>query len=226
MSSRAIALNHVAKIYRTGSESVEVLRDVNLEIESGSSAVITGESGSGKTTLLNLVGGLDRPDRGNIIAAGRDITVIEESQLTDYRGTTVGFIFQIPYLLRDFTAVENVMMPGYMRFGNRKKALSKASELLEEVNLKSRQNHFPQELSGGERQRVAVARALINDPDLLLADEPTGNLDEMNSRSVEDLIFMIVESLKKTLILVTHDENLATRGSSKYRLAGGELHSS
>jgi lipoprotein-releasing system ATP-binding protein len=223
MSEAILTINHVAKAYRSGDLTVQVLRDVNLVLEDGASVVISGESGSGKTTLLNLIGGLDRPDSGTIVAAGVDVGTLEERRLTEYRGATVGFVFQMPYLLRDFTAAENVMMPRYMRGESRKAALSRAEELLSAVNLDKRRHHFPRQLSGGERQRVAVARALVNDPGLLLADEPTGNLDHANSRSVEDLLFAVVERYRKSLVLVTHDSTLAARGEAHYLLAEGEL---
>lgn len=223
MSDPILRVEHVAKAYSTGSEKVDVLREVSLSIRAGASAVITGESGSGKTTLLNIIGGLDRPDRGSVVSCGVEVGSLDERRLTDYRGGSVGFVFQIPYLLRDFTAEENVMLPCYMRGQPRRAAASRAAELMAAVNLEHRRGHYPRELSGGERQRVAVARALVNDPELLLADEPTGNLDFANSRSVEDLIFELVERYKKTLLLVTHDLGLAARGEAHYLLAEGEL---
>ncbi len=219
-----IEINELYKIYRTGSEDLPVLTNINARIERNSFLTITGPSGSGKSTLLNLISGLDFPTSGRIFVDGRRIDLLDENDLTVYRNSYVGLVFQFHYLLNDFTALENVMLPFYMSGNAKKTAEEKAEELLLEVGLKERLTHYPQELSGGERQRVAVARALINDPVLILADEPTGNLDERNSEIVENLLFELMEKHKKTLILVTHDNKLADRGSVKMRLEHGELH--
>ena len=157
-------IDALAKSYRTGSETVAVLRDINLKVCEGTTAIITGESGSGKTTLLNLAGGLDYPTTGSITVDGREISRLDEDELTEYRKLTIGFIFQFHFLLSDFTAVENVMLPALLKPGRRSKNKERAAALLGEVGMEERLNHFPSELSGGERQRVAVARALMNDP--------------------------------------------------------------
>ncbi len=211
------------KDYQTGSEILEVLRDVNLEVDEASTVVITGESGCGKTSLLSLIGGLDTPTAGQIFVRGEDITVLREETLSDYRRDTVGFIFQFHFLLRDFTALENIMMPAYLAGTKPKVAAKKAMELIESVGLSARSHHYPVELSGGERQRVAVARALVNDPSIILADEPTGNLDERNSKVVEDLLFELVRRYRKTLILVTHDRGLARLSDKHFELEHGIL---
>lgn len=211
------------KIYRTGSETLEVLRDVNLSVDAGSTVVITGESGCGKTSLLSLIGGLDTPTAGQIFLREDDITSLSEDELSVYRRDTIGFIFQFHFLLRDFTAVENIMMPAYIAGESPAAATRKAEELMESVGLAARSDHYPVELSGGERQRVAVARALVNDPAIILADEPTGNLDEKNSKVVENLLFELVGKYKKTLVLVTHDRGLARLSDRHFELVHGVL---
>ena len=213
----------MGKSYRTGSEVIEVLREVNLSVEQGTRVVITGESGSGKTTLLSLMGGLDVPTKGRIMVNGLEISALSEEDLTEYRSRTIGFIFQFHFLLKDFTALENVMMPSFLIGVETRCARKKAEQLLGGVGLGDRMNHYPSELSGGERQRVAVARALMNDPYLILADEPTGNLDERNSAVVEGLLFELVDKLRKTLIVVTHDKGVAEKGDQHLELVHGEL---
>ena len=219
-----LKLTSVHKKYATEAEELLILKNVNLEIENNTTTVITGESGSGKSTLLNIIGGLDRADGGSIEVLGNNIEQLSETQLSEYRKKQVGFVFQFHYLLKDFTCVENVMMPFFMAGNSRKDAMRKAEELLSQVKLEDRINHYPSQMSGGERQRAALARALMNDPEIILADEPTGNLDEENSRIVENLLFDMVSEYGKSLILVTHDTELAGRGDSEYHLNKGELH--
>ncbi len=211
------------KNYRSGSETLEVLRDVNLSVEEGRTVVITGESGCGKTSLLSLIGGLDTPTAGQIFLREKDITSLSEDELSDYRRDTIGFIFQFHFLLRDFTALENIMMPSYIAGESSDVAKTKAEELIDSVGLAARSHHYPVELSGGERQRVAVARALVNDPAIILADEPTGNLDEKNSKVIENLLFELVERYKKTLVVVTHDRALARLSDRQFELVHGVL---
>jgi lipoprotein-releasing system ATP-binding protein len=184
---------------------------------------VNGQSGSGKSTLLNILGGLDRSDSGSVLVAGVEISGMTESGLTSFRRNRVGFIFQFHYLLKDFTALENVMLPAYMAGMKKKDALEKARSLLSDVRLEARLHHFPSQLSGGERQRVAVARAMINDPDMVLADEPTGNLDAQNSALVAELLYREAEKWGKTLIVVTHDEKVACQAMVRYTLEGGIL---
>ena len=213
----------LARRFVTGAESLEVLRGVNLSVPRGATVAISGESGCGKSTLLGLIGGLDRPTAGRVVVEGADITELTESALSAYRNRAVGFIFQFHFLLKDFTALENVVIPGMMRPESRRKLRERGRALLAEVGLESRRDAWPHELSGGERQRVAVARSLINEPPLLLADEPTGNLDERNARAVEDMLFGLSRAHGGTMIIVTHDPALAARAGSRYLLAGGAL---
>ena len=200
-----------------------MLSGVDLEIDEGTSVVITGESGSGKTTLLNLVAGLDSPTGGRVLVDGTEITCLDETALAAFRGRTLGFVFQFHYLLRDFTALENVLMPAWIAGRGRGDATRQARTLLGDVGLGGKLARYPSELSGGERQRVAVARALVNDPRLVVADEPTGNLDERNSETVRDLLFDLVRRYGKTLLVATHDARLAARGDRTLRLAHGVL---
>jgi len=213
----------IVKNFVSGNDTLRILRGVSLDIPSGLSVAITGRSGSGKSTLLNILGGLDRSDGGKAFVGGAEITSLSEKGLSAYRSKRVGFIFQFHYLLKDFTALENVMLPAYIAGINKKKALDRARALLSDVRLDDRSGHYPSQLSGGERQRVAVARSMVNDPDLILADEPTGNLDPDNSAVVSELLFASAEKWGKTLLVVTHDENLAGRAMARYVLENGQL---
>ena len=218
-----ICVRDLMKNYQSGAEILHILQGINFEAERGSAVAISGQSGCGKSTLLNIIGGLDRFDSGTVEVAGTDISNLPESGLSSYRQRRIGFIFQFHYLLKDFTALENVMLPAYM-MGNRKKdAIEKARGLLDDMRLDNRAGHFPSQLSGGERQRVAVARAMVNDPDIILADEPTGNLDPRNSDMVAELLYTGAEKWGKTLIVVTHDETVASRAKIRYVLENGLL---
>ncbi|MDR1910105.1 MAG: ABC transporter ATP-binding protein, partial [Spirochaetaceae bacterium] len=181
-----VEVHGLFKSFPSGGETLEILRGVDFSIEAGTTAAVTGRSGSGKSTFLNILGGLDRCDSGIVLVAGAGVTGLSEAHLTAYRRSRVGFIFQFHYLLKDFTALENVMIPGYIAGMKKKAALDHARSLLSGVGLEGRLHHYPSQLSGGERQRVAVARAMINSPDLILADEPTGNLDGENSAQVAE----------------------------------------
>ncbi|MBR3814198.1 MAG: ABC transporter ATP-binding protein [Spirochaetaceae bacterium] len=218
-----ISVENLSKVYNTESEQLEILKNLSLSVERGTKVVITGESGSGKSTLLNIIGALDSPTSGTVKVGGLLISSQDEDKLTYYRSKTLGLIFQFHYLLKDFTAVENVAMSALIAGVPQKKALDHAKALLCDVGLEQRANHFPSQLSGGERQRVAVARALINDPELILADEPTGNLDPENAKSVGNLLFSLVDRYKKTLVLVTHDMKLAQNGDIIYTIKNGNL---
>lgn len=219
----ALEIREVHKSYLSGTETLTILRSVSFSVSEGSSVAITGESGSGKSTLLNILGGLDRADAGSVRVGKYLLEQLNERQLNEYRGKHVGFIFQFHYLLKDFTALENVMLPAYMAGANKKDALEKARLLLADVGMEHRLGHYPAQLSGGERQRVAVARSLVNDPDVILADEPTGNLDRYNSQSVAELLFANAEKYRKTLIVVTHDEGIARRAGIRFKLNEGIL---
>lgn len=216
-------IKSLKKVYSTGAESLTILHDLDLSIPGGMSTVITGESGSGKSTLLNLIGGLDSLDGGEIFSCGYPVHTMNEKQLTEYRRKSIGLVFQSHYLLKDFTALENIAIPARIAGKDKIKALAKAEELIEKVGLADRKEHYPSRMSGGERQRIALARALVNDPELILADEPTGNLDEKNSRIVEDILFSLVEEYGKSLLLVTHNLILAERVDRAYHLTGGVL---
>lgn len=214
-----LEIDNLAKTFRSGAETLCILENVSLSLEASTVAVVTGESGSGKSTLLNLIAGLDFPTGGEIRCAGRRVSHLSEQDLTEYRSRVIGLVFQFHYLLKEFTAAENVMLPSYMAGTAKRDARDQATRLLTDVGLADRAGHFPHELSGGERQRVAVARALINDPEVILADEPTGNLDERNSRVVEQVLFSLVRKYGKTLILVTHDAELTDKGDRRFHIA-------
>jgi len=218
-----LTLSSLSKTYVTAGEGIEVLRKIDLSIAPGTTVAVTGESGCGKSTLLNLIGGLDYPSSGSVVVAGRELSGMSEDQLSAYRNTCIGFIFQFHFLLRDFTALENVVMPAMVGGASFRSLRRRGEALLADVRLSQRQDAFPQELSGGERQRVAVARALMNSPLLILADEPTGNLDERNSAVVRDILFELVEKQGRTMVLVTHDKNISEKADVRYTLAHGEL---
>ena len=207
-----VAMTGVTKSFTSGSTVLTVLGGIDLTIAPESVTVIAGASGSGKSTLLNLIGGLDRPTTGSIMTAGQQLDKMSEAGLTGFRRDVLGFVFQFHYLLKDFTAAENVMLPAFMAGEKRSAAHDRALGLLAEVDLSERADHYPSQLSGGERQRVALARALINEPPLVLADEPTGNLDAGNSAIVEQLLVNLVRNHGATLIVVTHDNQLARIG--------------
>ena len=213
-----VHIENLCKTYSSEGENLTVLSNLSLSVEKGSKVVICGESGSGKSTLLNILGSIDTASSGILRSGKWDLTSLSEKEVTEYRGKFLGLIFQFHYLLKDFTALENVFLPAYMQGVPKKEAMERAEELLFEVGLSERKNHLPGKLSGGERQRVSVARALINDPSLILADEPTGNLDPQNSLTVGNLLFSMADKHRKTLILVTHDKELAELGSVRYRL--------
>ena len=221
--SEIIRICDLVKNYTSGTETLQILKGISLNVEEGSTVTVSGHSGSGKTTLLNIIGGLDRFDSGILEVSGRDIHNLSETAHSAYRQKQIGFVFQFHYLLKDFTALENVMLPAYMSGLRKKDAIEKALVLLKDMKLENRVKHYPSQLSGGERQRVAAARALVNDPDIILADEPTGNLDSANSALVAELLFAGAEKWNKTLIVVTHDENVANRAKIRYTLENGLL---
>ena len=221
--SNIVEVRNLEKTFETQSETLTILKDLDLCVKEGSKCVIVGKSGSGKSTLLNIIGGLDNPSSGEVFVDGKLISGLNEDQLTDYRKNVLGLVFQFHYLLKDFTALENIYLPAYMAGVPKKEAVERAKILLEDVGLSDRATHLPSQLSGGERQRIAVARSLINNPKLVLADEPTGNLDPANAYLIGEMLFKISEKYNKTLILVTHDMNLAQRGDVKYFIDKGQL---
>ena len=203
---------------------MDVLRGVNLQIEAGQSAAIVGPSGSGKSTVLNLIGALDRTDSGEVIVDGSDVEKLNEHDLATYRNGTIGFIFQLHHLLPQCTILENVLVPTLATPKRDNAALAaRAESLLDSVGLKHRLHHRPGELSGGERQRAAVARALINSPKLLLADEPTGALDRTNAARLTDLLVEVNKTHGVTLVMVTHALDLAARMGRVFELIDGQL---
>ena len=220
-----IQITDLEKTYVSDGESLTVLKNLNLTLYAGTKNVIVGESGSGKSTLLNIIGGIDSVTKGNVQAGKWNVTKLSEAEVSEYRSSFLGLIFQFHYLLKDFTALENVYLPMYMTGVSKKVAIEKAEQLLNDVGVFDRKNHLPSQLSGGERQRVAVARSLINNPSLILADEPTGNLDPANALSIGDMLFSMVDKYKKTLVLVTHDMNLAKKGDNIYTIKDGRLES-
>ena len=224
-TSAILRIENLVKIYHdeVSNENLTVLSGINACIEKGSKNIIIGESGSGKSTLLNIIGSLDKSTSGAVFAGKYDVCNLTEAQLQEYRASFLGLIFQFHYLLKDFTALENVYLPSYMVGKSKKDSIEKAKQLLEDVGLKDRMNFLTTKLSGGERQRVAVARSLINDPELILADEPTGNLDPQNALAVKDLLFSMVEKYNKTLILVTHDKEISKMGDFTYKITNGIL---
>ncbi len=221
--SSLIELRALSKTFRSGTETLSILSDIDLDLPKGAKVAITGESGSGKSTLLNIVGGLDGATSGSVVVGPYRLDGLDERGLTAYRSRFVGFVFQFHYLLKDFTALENVMLPAYIAGAPKKEAFDRARALLADVRLEARSAHYPSQLSGGERQRVAVARALVNEPELVLADEPTGNLDPANSAGVAELLFDVADKRGKTLLVVTHDARVAERADVRFELQAGSM---
>jgi len=218
-----LKVSGIVKNYVSTAETLHILQGIEFDIEEGKSAAIMGISGSGKSTLLNIIGGLDRADGGSVFIGGKEIISFSEKEMSNYRAKQIGFIFQFHYLLKDFTALENIMLPAFIAGMKKKEAMEKAKELISDVKLENRCGHFPSQLSGGERQRIAVARSMVNSPALILADEPTGNLDPQNSEIVADLLYENARKWNKTLIVVTHDRKVANRASMRLVLEDGKL---
>lgn len=219
----ALLADDIARSFVTGHGRLEVLSGAHLQVRRGSVVSVVGASGSGKSTLLQILGGLDRPDRGRVLVNGEDVHALSEPARAAFRARTIGFVFQFHHLLPDFTALENIMIPALILGTKRREAEECARSLLGAVGLDARWSHRPAHLSGGEQQRVAVARALINEPRLVLADEPSGNLDPKNAAALEDLLWGLVGRRESSLVVVTHDEGLARRADVCMRLAGGML---
>lgn len=214
-----IQLHDIRKSFGT----LEVLKGIDLTINRGEVVSIVGPSGAGKTTLLQILGTLDRPDSGQVLFDGIDISAYKEKQLSAFRNQHIGFVFQFHQLLPEFTAVENVMMPALIAGANMNDARSRAMEMLDYLRLTDRATHKPAELSGGEKQRVAVARALVNRPQVILADEPSGSLDTQNKNELHQLFFDLRRELGQTFIIVTHDETLAATTDRTIRLRDGRI---
>lgn len=223
MAEELIKLENVWKIYKLGESELPILKGINLEIRPGSFATIMGPSGSGKSTLMYMLGLLDTPSRGRVLLSGQDTSGFSEDQLAEVRGKKIGFIFQQFNLLQHLTAIENVMLPMIFQGVAEDQRKEKAKKLLESVNLGKRIYHKPSEMSGGEQQRIAIARSLVNDPEILIADEPTGNLDSTTGKTVMEILTKLHKEQKKTIIVVTHDPNIANYSQNIIHIQDGQI---
>ncbi|MBP1539240.1 MAG: ABC transporter ATP-binding protein [Prevotella sp.] len=214
-----IEINDIRKSFG----QLEVLKGITMNVERGEIVSIVGPSGAGKTTLLQIIGTLDRPDSGSVVIDGTDVSTLGDKRLSTFRGQNIGFIFQFHQLLPEFTATENIMMPALIAGRSRKEARQKADELLSFMGLSDRATHKPAQLSGGEKQRIAVARALVNNPAVVLADEPSGSLDSKNKQELHQLFFDLREKLGQTFVIVTHDEELASITDRTIHLRDGMI---
>ena len=221
--NRYIRAEGISKIFQIGSETLPVLKDIDLEIRANDIIAIVGASGAGKSTLLHLLGALDRPSSGTVYYDDVDIFRLQDAKLAEFRNTHIGFVFQFHHLLPEFTALENVMMP--LLIGRTSKALAKekAHKALEEVGLQARVRHKPGELSGGEQQRVAIARAIVNEPTVIFADEPTGNLDTKTGGTISEVLLRLNQETNIIIVLVTHNEKLAQKTDKIIHLSDGEI---
>ncbi|MCS6126125.1 lipoprotein-releasing ABC transporter ATP-binding protein LolD [Shewanella baltica] len=223
MQDVLLQVQSVSKSYHDGAVTTQVLSNVDLQVFKGEQLAIVGSSGSGKSTLLHIMGTLDEPTAGKVLLLGEDLYQVSSARQAQIRNQDLGFIYQFHHLLPEFTALENVAMPAFIQGKDRKLALADAKALLERVGLGHRMTHIPAELSGGERQRVAIARALINKPKLVLADEPTGNLDANSGDDVYELIRELAEQLGTAFVVVTHDHKLAARMDRQLMMKNGFL---
>ncbi len=223
MTSPILTASGLRKIYTMGKRAVEVLQDINLEVRSGEVLVIVGASGAGKSTLLHLLGGLDTPTAGEVIMDGKSLFQKSAAERTRLRNEQIGFVFQSYNLLPELDALENVCLPGLLGARRTDGLVERGTDLLKAVGLGDRLEHRPTELSGGEQQRVAIARALVNQPGLLLADEPTGNLDSRTSEAILDLLWRLHTEHNTTMIMVTHDEHIAKRGERILEIKDGKI---
>lgn len=223
MSNPVLKARQVSRTFEEGDLCVEVLKNIEITIEPGEQVAIIGSSGAGKSTLLHLLGGLDKPTSGTVQLDGTDFFSLRDATRSRYRNKYLGFVYQFHHLLPEFTALENVAMPLFIAGRSEREAKLKANNLLTRVGLSERLNHKPGELSGGERQRTAVARALVNDPACVLADEPTGNLDDHTASNVLELLRELNQELNTSLVIVTHDHDIAARMQKTYVLKEGTL---
>ncbi|MFM6927668.1 MAG: ABC transporter ATP-binding protein [Bdellovibrio sp.] len=217
-----LSAKNIHKSYSHAEGELEILRGVSLDIREGEAMAILGASGAGKSTLLQIMGTLDKPTQGEVLCEGRDLLAMGDEDLSKFRNSEMGFVFQFHHLLGEFTALENVMIPCRVAGENPKEAKEKALHLLEFMGLAERATHYPNQLSGGELQRVAIARALVRKPKILFADEPTGNLDSNTSGKIQELFFKLKEEMKLALVIVTHDLTFATRFPKVYRMKDGQ----
>ena len=223
MSDIVLSAQNVHKTYLLGKRSLEVLRGVSLEMRQGEFLALRGASGAGKSTLLHLLGGLDNPNQGEIWLAQKNLATLSRRELAQVRNQEIGFIFQAYYLLPELDALENVCLPARMARTNAREAETRGRDLLARVGLKDRLDHKPYELSGGEQQRVAIARALINEPNLILADEPTGNLDSHTGEEIIELLVSLRAEKQTTLVIATHDAKVAARAPKLIELVDGQV---
>jgi len=223
MAEEIIKLENIWKTYLLGEVKLTVLKNVSLAIKRGSFTAIMGPSGSGKSTLLHLIGALDTPSKGNIYIDGQDVSKFSEDELAQIRGKKIGFVFQQFNLLPNLTALENVMLPMTFQGVPEKQRMERAKELLISLGLEARINHKPNELSGGERQRIAIARSLANNPEVIVADEPTGNLDSATGKKIMEVFIDLHKKEKKTVIVVTHDPNIAGYTEETINIKDGEI---
>lgn len=222
-SQPLLTVRGVFKTFQNSGQTIEILRGVDFDLKMQETVSIVGASGIGKSTFLHILGTLDRPDNGTLIYKGEDVFAFDDERLAGFRNESVGFVFQFHYLLSDFTAIENVMMPLLIRGKKRQSALQAAEKILYRMGLKDRLGHRVGELSGGEQQRVAISRALVLNPVVLLADEPTGNLDKKNSDRIHDLLLELNSELKMAMVIVTHNMDLASYTARKLTIMDGKL---
>jgi len=223
MSDVLLAVRRIHKSFKKDGAKVEILRGIDLDIREGEFVTIMGPSGAGKTTLLHIMGSLDAPTEGSVLYRGRDVSLYNEQEQSKFRNEHVGFVFQFYHLLQDFNVIENIMIPLWIKREKAARAVAEAEEFLRIMGLSERRDHKPGELSGGEQQRVAIARALINRPDVILADEPTGNLDRKTGKEVLDYILKVQKNMGAALVLVTHDPEVGSAGSRRLKMIDGEL---
>jgi lipoprotein-releasing system ATP-binding protein len=221
MGEMILRAKNICKTFSNGKNQLSVLQDFSLDVEVGEIITIMGQSGSGKTTALNILGTLDQPDSGELTLGGKQVHTMNEKELSSIRNRDIGFVFQFHHLLPEFTAIENILMPAWIN--GIEDYTDRAIDLIEKMGLSDRKDHFPSQLSGGERSRVAVARALMNQPKLVLADEPTGNLDEKNANKLIDLLSEINKDFQQAIVLTTHNPYVAQIGHKKFVLENGSL---
>jgi lipoprotein-releasing system ATP-binding protein len=214
-----IKVENVTKSYG----SLAVLKGIDMHVKKGEIVALVGASGAGKSTLLHVIGTIDNPDSGHILIAGKDISGLQGKKLAQFRNNHIGFIFQFHHLLPEFTAFENICIPGYIGGRPEKEVRKRAHELLEYLNMTDRKTHKPNALSGGEQQRIAVARALINQPDIVLADEPSGNLDSKNAKELHELFFQLRNQFDQTFVIATHNEELSLMADRSLRIKDGKI---
>ncbi len=223
MTATIVEIRHLAKSYRRGGQIIPVLSDLSFDIAEGEFIALMGPSGSGKSTLLNLIAGIDKPDRGELRVAGLDISTLSEADLADWRASHIGFVFQFYNLMPVLTAFENIELPLLLTRLSRRQRRERVELALDMVGLTDRMDHYPSELSGGQQQRVAIARAIISDPLLIVADEPTGDLDRVSAADILDLLDRLNRELGKTIVMVTHDQRAAEHARIVRHLDKGEL---